>query len=77
MGSRPILPATTGTMLNFDGHCDGDGDGVEYVNRPLVVFQKLTISCNRRKAGKMLTFISRKRSALSSICKKKFQENKL
>ena len=32
MGSTPILPVrlpiTIDTMLNFDGHCDGDGDGV-------------------------------------------------
>ena len=32
MGIRPILPVrlsvTIATMLNFDGHCDGDGDGV-------------------------------------------------
>ena len=32
MGVRPILPVrlsvTIATMLNFDGHCDGDGDGV-------------------------------------------------
>ena len=32
MGSRPILPVklpiTINTMVNFDGGCDGDGDGV-------------------------------------------------
>ena len=22
MGSRPMLPVTIGTMLNFDGHCE-------------------------------------------------------
>ena len=32
MGVQPILPVkvpvTIGTMLNFDGDCDGDGHGV-------------------------------------------------
>ena len=48
MGLEPILPVrllvTIDIMLNFDGHCDGDGNGVgtcKQALRPLLLYKSV------------------------------------